>query len=256
MARALASSGLPRCPSPRLKNPIFDGRQASVRSVSATEEDYEHNRVWSQEDSTTNKDSLPVLRHAPTPRTVSFVEPDNCISGCSSRVWYLPGEPSAEEDGELRRQSEVFGSDMHSIEYAEPAEIDQASETCSAGRADTVSTRTVGNSVYDTSAAAGVPVHAAPRVSPAAVPAQRYSFPRPTSAPLATCDGQRGHRAWRLRLSSTRDRLWTPVGLLTVIYLLLIVAWGAAVFILIMGWTAIPVLDRFKWIEICSQVRP
>lgn len=254
MARVLVTSGLSRCPPASLRNPISDSHYASAQSVSVAEEDYEPDRVWSQEDSMTNKDSLPVFRHAPTPRTVSFVEPDNRISGCSSRVWYIPGGDSAQEEGALRSQPEVFGSHIHSTEHAEPGEIDQASETCSASQADTASARTVSNSVHDTSATVREPVNAAPKIGPSATPAQ--SLARPTSAPPAPCGGQRGHRALILRFSSLRDRLWTPLCLLTVIYLLLIVGWGAAVFILIMGWTPMPVMDRFRWIEICSQVRP
>lgn len=186
--------------------------------------------------------SAPVLRHAPTPRTVSFVEPGNRISGCSSRVETLSDSPEAHGYGATEK------GHSQSSDSAFPRKSCNDLPPCSSFQ-QRMQSRSLSRNTSGGHQAGAVTTDQETSNFSASVPPRKSLdglYPRTIEhlPPRRSCGF--------LRL---RTAIWTPVGVLWTVYYLLIIAWGAALFIVAMGWTNLTSALQAQWIEVCSQVR-
>lgn len=191
----------------------------------------------SEADVATGLTSEPVLRQAPTPRAVSFVEPGHRMSGYSSRVWTISDGHTLNTEQVARGESQLEARDFNLPSSSNSVDVGTSPLRLSCETAQPSQSRSL---------------HYIQHKPPWAfrangLPSLDYTI---ISRPKQKAPKLR----WTAGFSHLWDRIWTPVGVLSVIYVLLIVAWGSALFVIMMGWTSLPLLLRFPWIEICSQV--
>lgn len=179
-----------------------------------------------------------VLHPGATSRTVSFVETAHRISGYSAKVWSNPDEhtldigtrTTADTQPEASKPLPDVASQHTDIHNA----AQQVREITLPSACDHGSEPPEGKEGQDTSCTCR----------------QEGKSPKPMAI----------HKSTRRNSGPTRgllklwQRIWTPMGVLISVYFLLIVAWGTTLFVIMIGWTALPVLQRFQWIEICSQI--
>lgn len=214
----------------------------SIRQLSGSDEDGNMSLSTNHEGgltvAVTHVGAKPVLRHAPTPRTVGFVEPCRRISG------YSPQACTVLEADAITTDERARTGDQPEVNTI------LSSSTPVAAKPDTSDTCVLKDSSpwhhFRTHEPAQLEQGSHPRVTSEDETALRLSAAAKRRVPHDT--------RWAQGLSILWQRIWTPLGVLTSIYILLIIAWGSALFVMIIGWTSLPLMQRFQWIEICAQV--
>jgi hypothetical protein len=179
----------------------------------------------------------PLLRQPPTPRSVSFVVPEHRMSACSANIYTVSDKLTLAADGSPVRELPLdfgeFSLDLpRKLAPALTSTFKQSREMVSPPSGSTAHREDEKTEVWP---------HQTKRVKMVNNPATvRQGGPHKSRL----MQGLRG----------VRGRIWTPVGVLSSIYGLLIIGWGAAVFFLLIGWTSLPSYQRYQWIEIGSQV--
>lgn len=183
----------------------------------------------------------PLLRQAPARRSVSFVEPEHRMSAYSAKVYTVSDCPPLDSEEKPVGDSQLDFGDF-SLELPEKL-----------APAVTV-TPTFKQNRVTVSPAPGSTAHREDEKSKIEACPPRFSHINISNTEA------RAHQfgLHKSRLARTfrnvRDSIWTPIGVLSIVYGLLIFAWGTALFFLLMGWTNLPLIQSFQWIEICSQV--
>lgn len=229
---------MPRCPP---SSAVATPEKSSDASFLYAPREYSDQTA---EDPLNTQASSPVLKQAPTPRIVSLVEPKHRFSGFSSRVCTasddhtLSSEEIALEEGQLEAENVTVQTSLGNDEATGRTPTSVWGDTPSRSATELTPPAKAHNGIRKSSLEP-VSGKAAFNHSPPLSKRSRFMHPAP----------------WRKRwLTGLWEHFWTPLGVLSAIYALTIFAWGTALFVIIMGWTSLPLFVRFQWVEYCSQV--